>query len=612
MLRLSAICLLALSVSACDFGADDGPIIVEATRVPAVAKPAAENRGAPAQDAQSLSSEDVKSLCDRSVRWMRAQQDADGGYGDVRTTALVLEAFALSPRRYTADEGPFVARAIERLIAQQRESGAICAPDATPLEALEETLAAARALALYGGGAAGQALLSAENFLRVPAVEPRTLGTVDTARGEAFARRAMAEIAEDGSYDGPDGALVATAERVLELASAYAAIRTGEKSSAGGTAATTALPAFTAGDRARVEEALVRGANFLVESAGGEGDLWGAGGQIDPGISALVVSALQSVPVEKRTAEQNAAITRGLAYLRELQKDDGSVHVGGQLVNYVTSASILALAESGEAGDIARIANAVSFLKELQADEAEGYGPSHKYYGGIGYGGDERPDLSNVWLAANALEAAGVSDDDEALAKMVAFLQRTQNRSESNDLVLEEDGKTIRPGNDGGAGYAPGQSKAGMVTLPDGSVSPRSYGSMTYALLGCYLFAGLEKTDPRVQAAWKWIGANYTLDLNPGFEASADPSAPYQGLFYYFNAMAKALDAYGEDVITDADGTEHRWRTELAGRLTSLQRPDGSWINENSPRWWEGNPVLATAYALVTLDVALPEAPKAD
>ena len=39
----------------------------------------------------------------------------------------------------------------------------------------------------------------------------------------------------------------------------------------------------------------------------------------------------------------------------------------------------------------------------------------------------------------------------------------------------------------------------------------------------------------------------------------------------------------------------------------AMQSPeDGSWVNHNAPRWWEGNPVLATSYALLTLGAALP------
>jgi squalene-hopene/tetraprenyl-beta-curcumene cyclase len=154
----------------------------------------------------------------------------------------------------------------------------------------------------------------------------------------------------------------------------------------------------------------------------------------------------------------------------------------------------------------------------------------------------------------------------------------------------------------------PGDSKAGFIELADGTKVPRSYGSMTYALLKCFVFAGVPKDDPRMQAAWEWCSRNYTLDVNPGFEHLSDPSAAYQGLFYYFNTMARALDAYGEDVIVDAAGAEHPWRSELCGRIVAMQsKIDGSWLNRNSPRWYEGNPLLATAYALLTLDVAKPK-----
>ena len=66
-------------------------------------------------------------------------------------------------------------------------------------------------------------------------------------------------------------------------------------------------------------------------------------------------------------------------------------------------------------------------------------------------------------------------------------------------------GTDVRSGDDGGSGYAPGESKAGFLELGDGTKIPRSYGSMTYALLKGYLFAGLPKDDPRVEAAWKWL-----------------------------------------------------------------------------------------------------------
>ena len=75
------------------------------------------------------------------------------------------------------------------------------------------------------------------------------------------------------------------------------------------------------------------------------------------------------------------------------------------------------------------------------------------------------------------------------------------------------------------------------------------------------------------------------------------------------DAIPRALDLVGEEYVTSPDGERHAWRSELCGRLVAMQaRHDGSWINRNSPRWWEGNPILATAYALLTLHAALPPA----
>ena len=65
------------------------------------------------------------------------------------------------------------------------------------------------------------------------------------------------------------------------------------------------------------------------------------------------------------------------------------------------------------------------------------------------------------------------------------------------------------------------------------------------------------------------------------------------------------MHVWGEESIQDAQGAPHRWRVELCEKLMSLQRPDGSWVN-NEDRWYEGNPLLSTAYALLTLDAAMP------
>ena len=174
-----------------------------------------------------------------------------------------------------------------------------------------------------------------------------------------------------------------------------------------------------------------------------------------------------------------------------------------------------------------------------------------------------------------------LAKDDPVWEKAQLFISRSQNRSESNDQEWA--------GNDGGFIYAPGFSPHGNT---------ESYGGMTHAGLISLLFAGVDKTDPRIQAAYDWIRANYTLDENPG--------APQkQGLYFYYNAFSKSMAAFGETIVTDTSGVEHNWRNDLATKLISLQRADGTWVNDESPRWWEGNPDLCTARSVIALNQAI-------
>jgi len=548
---------------------------------------------APVLDAaQPIDASFLADEIDRSVHWLRGQYDpARGTFGSLEADARALLALAECPRQYRVSEGPFVARPLAGLLAALHADG-------TFGQGLDPALGL-RALEALHDPAADQAAAR----LRAEGVEPlpRAAATADEAATVEGARAALGARHPDGSWGEGAGAVLATAERIGELTRYHDRLKALQAKR--GPAQTHPLPAFDPAQGARVDAALARGAAFLLSQAGERGG-WGFNGRRDAGITAMVTGALGAV--RPRPAEVQKALDAALDYLVSLQKPDGSIHEG-QLANYVTSAAVLALSHSGREADGAVVARAREFLERLQADEGEGYSEGDRYYGGVGYGDDERPDLSNLQMALEALNAAGVPSGDAVYQKALVFLQRCQNRSESNDLSLVVDGKTIASGNDGGASYGPGESKAGFIDLPDGTRVPRSYGSMSYALLKGYLFAGLSKDDPRVVSVWHWLSENYTLDVNPGFQASADPSASYQGLFYYFYTMARALDLYGADRVSDASGGSHDWRAELCGRLVAMQRPDGSWVNENSPRWFEGNPVLATAYAMMALGSARPE-----
>ena len=303
-----------------------------------------------------------------------------------------------------------------------------------------------------------------------------------------------------------------------------------------------------------------------------------------PGITALVTVAI----MENGVAPSDPTVVRALKHLLSQKHDDGGVYFeGGTHRNYETCLAMLAFQRANRDGQYDQvIAGAERFLKQLQWDEGEGVESSDTAFGGAGYGSHERPDLSNTQFFLEALKAAGVGPDDPAMQKALLFVSRCQNlESEHNTTPF------AAKVNDGGFYYtvaAGGQSKAGET--PDGGL--RSYGSMTYAGLKSMIYAGLTPDDQRVKAALGWITKFYSLQENPG--------VGQQGLFYYYQTFAKTLGVMNIGLLESADGVKHDWRKELAETLAKLQKPNGSWINEME-RWYEGDPNLVTAYALLAL-----------
>lgn len=314
------------------------------------------------------------------------------------------------------------------------------------------------------------------------------------------------------------------------------------------------------------------GLRYLREQQAKDGS-WSA----SVGITALALRAfLQSR--RQYTEEDGPFITRPLKFLLSHVKEDGSISESINNRNYNTAVAITAIQATGNPAYDKIIENGQRFLKGLQLGEKDGYSADHKYYGGIGYGGDERPDLSNAYMALEAMKVTSVDPEDPVWEKALIFVSRSQNNSETNDLDWAS--------NDGGFAYMPGYSPHGEAV---------SYGSMTHAGLVSLLFAGIDKNDPRVKAAYEWITSNYTLDENPGAKHN-------QGLFYYYNAFAKSMTAFGEAEITDSNNIKHNWRNDLSRKLLSLQGKDGSWVNPDSPRWWEGNKNLVTAWTVIALN----------
>lgn len=341
-------------------------------------------------------------------------------------------------------------------------------------------------------------------------------------------------------------------------------------------------------DRPAYDKAVANGIDYLRTKGQAADGSYSA--QAGPAITAIATAAV----LRHGRSPSEPQVAKALKYLEGFIHDDGGIYAKDSKVkNYETSIAMICFAAANKDGRYTKLlANAETFVKKLQWDQDESHDESSTYYGGAGYGGHSRPDLSNTQFLLDALKAAGRGADDPAVKKALVFVSRCQN------LETEHNTTAFAAKNpDGGFYYTPaagGNSQAGNT--PDGGL--RSYGSMTYAGLKSMIFAGVDANDPRVTAATKWLREHYTLEENPGMGQ--------QGLFYYYHTMAKALDALGQATFEDAGARKHDWRTELATEMIGRQKPDGSWLNENA-RWMEGDANLTTAYALLVLDYCRPQ-----
>jgi squalene-hopene/tetraprenyl-beta-curcumene cyclase len=338
-----------------------------------------------------------------------------------------------------------------------------------------------------------------------------------------------------------------------------------------------------------VKSVVEKGYAFLKTRQGTDGSFSGKVPGQGPGITALVVAGL----LRNGYGPDDPVVAGALKYLEDQVKKDGGIYDKG-LANYVTSVAVMALHEANQGGKYDTIIkNATKFLKSLQFD-GDDKDPKH---GGVGYGGGarDRPDMSNTQLFLDALLAAGVPKDDPAVQRALKFIGRCQNLpGETNDQpfarkTTEDDkgGLTYNP-------FVPDDNHPNKTA--EGGL--RSLGGMTYAGLKSFLYAGVGKDDPRVKGAINWIRRHYTLKENPGMGSS--------GLYYYYHTFAKAMTAWGEDRFEDDKGAKHDWRRELFDELKARQQPNGSWVNAKNDQFGEGNPDLATGFALLALSYTQP------
>jgi len=329
-------------------------------------------------------------------------------------------------------------------------------------------------------------------------------------------------------------------------------------------------PAFT---QATANEKLNHALDYLVSHAQPDGGIYGIG-----------------VRLGKRPAGKGPAAGRS---------GSGAGQAMGNYSVYNTSICLLALTKYNRPQDLAIVRKArVYLLGSTATTEALSLGDSAGG-GGIGYGRNQRSDLSNTAWALEALKATDHLDRepfssapqqakraDLAWDKALQFVSMCQNLAATNQSAWVKS--------------APAEDQGGFIYCPEdalksaaGAQPLRSYGSMTYAGIKSMIYAKVEKDDIRMKSAFEWVKKYYTLDENPGSDQA--------GFYYYLHTFGKTLTLYQEKTITDAQGQPHDWRAELVKKLAATQKADGSWYNDQSGRWMESVPELSTAYCLMTL-----------
>jgi squalene-hopene/tetraprenyl-beta-curcumene cyclase len=320
---------------------------------------------------------------------------------------------------------------------------------------------------------------------------------------------------------------------------------------------------------------------------------------------AVTALAVRAFAQRGWTPQGEPALERGAARLVALVSGPDGFGAGaaGGMSTYVAACTAMALAALQDPRHERTLAEAVTWIRKAQYDEATGISPTQDWYGGAGYGiASGRPDLSNTQFMLDALHEANATAKDPAVERAVVFLTRCQNLKSTNAAAWAQagagDGGMVYTAANDGESLASEAAGDGRMAekMPPGTRALRSYGSMTYAGYKSMLFAGLPRSDPRVRAALEWIERHFTFGENPGLGQ--------QGYYYYVHAAARALLACGKDQVVDDHGASHNWREELIDALSLRQRPDGSWQNPET-RWMEGQADLATVFAVLALEEAI-------
>ena len=318
-------------------------------------------------------------------------------------------------------------------------------------------------------------------------------------------------------------------------------------------------------------------------------------------------------------ADIDAAIERGARWLRMAQQDDGAFSpedARGTCRVALTAMALWSLNEPQRSIEDADAVRAARVLLTNCRDDGGIYDPARGlavYTSGVSSRAlrtlGKRPDWPELGSALANVELftyRRVAPDSIVDAVQPGETSVAQSREVARSLL-----DTSKPSEDGkrkaleflsrceqDSTRAPARVRSSLQTGRTDQIGPFGYDDLLP-----FVYFDLAPEQQIALRAREALRAYYTPERNPDLTKryGGEGFVPgTQGLFYYYFLVSKALTCFRQPALVTADGTSHVWADEIAARLVRAQRPSGEWSNPD-PQWWEGEPVLATSYALLTL-----------
>ncbi len=311
---------------------------------------------------------------------------------------------------------------------------------------------------------------------------------------------------------------------------------------------TSPAPALDDAHHAKGRAAVDKAVAFL-RGAQNEDGSWTP--QVGPAVTALVAAGMLRDP---DIARDDPAVARAIAFVVAQQKKNGAIY-DRILPNYNTAISLMALGQVADRpGMLSVITKAQQYLVSAQwkpgmtDPNGQPITADHPYYGGAGYGNHGRPDMSNTTMMLEGLYDSGFDCTDPAFKRALVFLQSCQG-IESNerfgDRIVQNGGfiysNSVNKDNIGTVESRANPEQIDRVRAGESMTveKVRPYGAMSYAGFKSYIYAQLERDDPRVVAVRDWIANHYDLSHNVGMPSEVK----MQGYYYYMYVFGRAMGA---------------------------------------------------------------------